>query len=74
MKKIKGDKPVGVIIYTYMEISQGNSLCSFLYLKIKCHVFCFIFSPTKSEQEGGTNPTQWGGWHQWEVGGVGERE
>jgi hypothetical protein len=33
MKKIKGDKPVGVIIHIYIEISQGNSLCSYLYLK-----------------------------------------
>jgi hypothetical protein len=33
MKKIRGDKPVGVIIHTYMEISQGNSLYSYLYLK-----------------------------------------
>jgi hypothetical protein len=35
-----------------MEISQGNSLCSYLYLKLKCHVFHLIFSlfsPTKSE-------------------------
>jgi hypothetical protein len=25
-----------------MEISKGNSLCSYLYLKLKCH--CFILS------------------------------
>jgi hypothetical protein len=35
MKKIRGDKPIGVIIHVYMEISQGNSLCSYLYLKIQ---------------------------------------
>jgi hypothetical protein len=29
MKKIRGDKPIGVIIHIYMEISQGNPL----YLK-----------------------------------------
>jgi hypothetical protein len=26
MKKIRGAKPIGVIIHIYMEISQGNSL------------------------------------------------
>jgi hypothetical protein len=52
VKKIRGDKPIGDIIHTYMEISQGNSLCSYLYLKLKCHIFHFIFplfSPTESE-------------------------
>jgi hypothetical protein len=52
MRKIRGDKPTGIIIYTYIEMSQGNSLYSDLYLKLKCHVFCFIFpllSPTKLE-------------------------
>jgi hypothetical protein len=44
MKKIKGDKLIGVIIHTHMEISQGNSLCGLLYLKQKCHVFHFVFS------------------------------
>jgi hypothetical protein len=33
MKKIRGDKPIGVIIHIYIETSQGNSLCSYLYLK-----------------------------------------
>jgi hypothetical protein len=45
MKNIGVDKTPGVII------SQGNSLYDYLYLKPKCHVFCFIFSlfsPTKS--------------------------
>jgi hypothetical protein len=54
MKKIKGDKPIGVIIHTYMEISQGNScVATFLSNKQKCHAFHFIFSllsPTKSEK------------------------
>jgi hypothetical protein len=44
MKKIRGDKPSEVIIHIYMEILQGNSLCSYLHLKLKCHVFHFIFS------------------------------
>jgi hypothetical protein len=43
MKKIMGNKPIWVIIHIYMEISQGNSLCSYLYLKLKkCHFFFFL--------------------------------
>jgi hypothetical protein len=61
MKKIRGDKPIEVIIHTNMEISQGNSPCS----KLKCHVFHFIFSLFFSykirEQEGRTSPAQGGG-------------
>jgi hypothetical protein len=77
MKKIRGNKPFGVIIHTYMEVSQGNSLCSYLYLKLKCHAFQFIlflfFSYKIREQKGGTSPGQGGrlapmGW-----GGVGQR-
>jgi hypothetical protein len=33
MKKNRGDEPIGVIIHRYMEITQGNSLRSYLYLK-----------------------------------------
>jgi hypothetical protein len=48
MKKIRGDEPAGVIIHTHMEISQGNSLCSYLYLKReKCHFFFFILQNQK---------------------------
>jgi hypothetical protein len=42
MKKIRGVKLIGVIMHIYMEISQGNALCSYLY-------FFFHFSSTKSE-------------------------
>jgi hypothetical protein len=57
MKKIRGDKPIGVIICTYMEISQGSSLCSYLYLKqAKMSCFSFIFYKI-GEQEGITVPT-----------------
>jgi hypothetical protein len=48
MKKIRGDKPIGLIIHIYMELSQGNSQC---YLKLKCHVFHFIFSLTNRRAE-----------------------
>jgi hypothetical protein len=62
-RKLDEVKLIGVTIHKDMEISQGNSLCSYLYVKLKCIVFHFIFSlfcPTKSE-EGRTNSAQWGG-------------
>jgi hypothetical protein len=53
MKKIRGDKPIGVITHTSMEILQGNCrVAIFISNKLKCYGFCFIFSlfyPTKSE-------------------------
>jgi hypothetical protein len=60
MKKFRGDKPIGAIIHIYMEISQGNSLCSYLYLKqTKMSFFSFIFSfffYNIGEEEGRTGP------------------
>jgi hypothetical protein len=54
--KNRGDEPVGVMIHIYMEISQGNSLCCYLYLK-QAKMLCFLFFFYKiSEQEGGTSP------------------
>jgi hypothetical protein len=29
MKKNRDDEPIGFIMHTYMEISRGNSLCSY---------------------------------------------
>jgi hypothetical protein len=44
MKKIRRDKPSGVIIHIFREISQENSLGSYLYLKQEKNVdFLFIF-------------------------------
>jgi hypothetical protein len=42
MKKIRGNKPItiGIVIHTYMEIPQGNSLYSYLYLK-QAKMACF---------------------------------
>jgi hypothetical protein len=51
MKTIRGDKLTGVIIYRYMEISQGNSMYCYLYLKqpkIPCFSF-YLLSSTKLE-------------------------
>jgi hypothetical protein len=71
MKKIRGDKPVGVIIRIYMEISQGNDLCIYLYLKLakmSCSSF-YLFSYRRVEQV----LPRGEGWHQWEEGGGRER-
>jgi hypothetical protein len=59
MKKITGDKPIGVIIHTYMEIPQRNTLCLY-QAKTSCFSFClfFCFSYKIKEQEGGTSPAQ----------------
>jgi hypothetical protein len=51
MKKNRSDKPVGVTIHIYMEISQENFLCSYLYLK----------QAKMREQEDGMGPAQGGG-------------
>jgi hypothetical protein len=64
MKKIRRYKLIGVIIHTYMEISQGNSLCSFLYLKqpkMSYFLFYFFFYFYKiREQEGEASLAQGG--------------
>jgi hypothetical protein len=33
MKKNRGNEPIAVIIHIYIEMLQGYSLCSYLYLK-----------------------------------------
>jgi hypothetical protein len=43
MRKNRGDEPIGVIIHIYIEISQGNALCSYLYLKQGKMSFFFFF-------------------------------
>jgi hypothetical protein len=53
VKRTGRDEPFGVVIHICMEITQGITLCSYLYLKLsKCHVSPFIFyvfSSTKSK-------------------------
>jgi hypothetical protein len=56
MKKNRGDEPVGVIIHVYTEISQGNSLCSYLYLKQpKMYFFSVLFFLLQNRRAGGWN-------------------
>jgi hypothetical protein len=53
VKRTGRSESIGVVIYICMGTTQGNSLFSYLYLKLaKHHVSCFIFyvfSSTKSE-------------------------
>jgi hypothetical protein len=46
MRKNRGDEPIGIIIY--IEMSQGNSLCSYL----KQAKMSFYFFYKIGEQEG----------------------
>jgi hypothetical protein len=43
VKRIRGDEPIGVVIHRCMEISHGNSLCSYPYLKL-AKMSCFSFT------------------------------
>jgi hypothetical protein len=69
------DEPTGVVIHICTETTQGNSLCSYLYLKlakISCFSFsllCFFFYKIR-EQEGITGSAG-GGRERWwgRVGG-----
>jgi hypothetical protein len=56
MEKIREDEPIRVIIHTYMEILQGNSLCSYLYLKQTKVSFFFLLQ--KWRKRGQTDPAQ----------------
>jgi hypothetical protein len=60
MKKIRRDKPIGVIIHIYMEISKETPcVATFTSNKLKCHVYLFSFFSYKiREQEGGIGPAQ----------------
>jgi hypothetical protein len=64
MKKIGRDKPIGLIPHVYREISQGNSLCSYFYLKqanIIIFFFLSFFFYKIREQEVGTSLPVGGG-------------
>jgi hypothetical protein len=48
MKRSGGDEPMWVVIQMYMEVTQGISLYSYLYLKLgktlsfSCYFLCFF--------------------------------
>jgi hypothetical protein len=84
VKRTGRDEPTGVVIHMCMETTQGNSLCSSLYLKVaKMPCFCYyplhFFFYKIGEQEGRTGSAQWGwglalvgGRRQWGKGVRGE--
>jgi hypothetical protein len=54
-KKNRGEEPIGDIIHVYMEMSQGNSLCSCLKEAQKISFF-FFFLLQNWRTEGKTRP------------------
>jgi hypothetical protein len=63
-RKNRGYEPIWDIIHIYMEISQGNSLCS--YLEENCHFFSFTKLEDKRAEQvllGGLVPV--GGLWRW---------
>jgi hypothetical protein len=79
MKKIRGGKPIGVIIHIYMEISQGNTLYRYLYLKhtkMSCFsLYLLSFFSTKSENRKVEQVLPRGeSWHQWKEEVMGKRD
>jgi hypothetical protein len=60
MNKIRGNKPIRVITHIYMEISPGNPLNGYLYLKQAnmsfFFFFCFSLFFCKIREQGGTSP------------------
>jgi hypothetical protein len=78
MKKIRGDKPTGVIMHIHME-NHKETPYSYLYLnKLKCHFFfvlSFLFLSSKKSKDRRAEQVLPGeeDWHQWEGGGMGER-
>jgi hypothetical protein len=71
VKRIRGDEPIGVVIYIIMETLQGISLCNYIYLKLakmSCFFLIFyLFYSTKSENRRAEQ--DWGGGVQESDGG-----
>jgi hypothetical protein len=72
VKRIRGEETAGAVIHICMEISQGNSLCSYLYLKLAkmsyfaIYLLSFFFYKIRGVQN---RFCQGWGWHQWRGGG-----
>jgi hypothetical protein len=55
VKRTERDEPIGFVVQKYME-TQGNSLCSYLYLKLaktSCfsfHLLCFFFYKIRGQE------------------------
>jgi hypothetical protein len=72
MKKNTGDEPIRVIIHIYLGISQGNSLCSYLYYKQITTLF-FLFSTKLQNRRMEQVLPRAGGWYKQEGVRGGER-
>jgi hypothetical protein len=53
VKRTERGESIGVVIHICMGTTQGNFLCSYLYLKLAkrhvSHFIFYVFSSTKSE-------------------------
>jgi hypothetical protein len=65
VRRITEDEPNGVVIHISMEISQGNTMCIYLYLKVAKTSFFFLyfsfFFYKLGEKESRLGPDQGGG-------------
>jgi hypothetical protein len=58
VKRTRRDEPIRLVTHVYMESAQGNSLCSYLYLKLAktlCFSFyflCFFFYKIREQEDG----------------------
>jgi hypothetical protein len=76
VKRTRADEPVRVVIYICMETTQGNSLCSYLYLKLaKMSCFSFYLFSFYFYKVGEQSMEQVlvGGWHCWSGWGGGRK-
>jgi hypothetical protein len=66
MKRTGRNEPIGIVIHICMETTQGDSLCSYLYLKLaktpcfSFYLLWFLFHKIR-EWKGGTGSPQGGG-------------
>jgi hypothetical protein len=79
VKRTGKGQSTGAVMHICMGTTEGNFLCSHLYLKLtKRHGSHFIFSVFPSTKLANRIVDQillcvWEGWHQWDGGGGGER-
>jgi hypothetical protein len=81
VKRTEKGKSSGAVIQICMGTTQGNSLCSHLYLKLPkghiSHFIFYVFSPTKLENRRTEQVLprcgRGSGWHWWKGEGGRER-
>jgi hypothetical protein len=66
--KTREDEPIGAVMHVYMKTAQGNSLCSYLYLKLtktswfSFYLLCFFFYKIREQKCGTGSAGGGGGW------------